>query len=115
MALYKLLQINAFDEFHHHEILAADLPEVISLDNVGMDQVGNESCLTDEVALELCDCRIFLPNNFYRDDLPEIAGSKLHGLVDDAHAALRDLAGHLVVEFVEDVLKFCHGNGGRGA
>lgn len=88
--------------------------EVIGLDNVGMDQVGNESCLTNEVALELCDRRIFFPDNFYRDDLPEIAGSKLHGLVDEAHAALRDLAGHLVVEFVEDVLKFSHGKGGRG-
>ena len=109
MALDKLLQVHAFDEFHHHEILAADLAEVIGLDNVGMDQVGNESCLTNEVALELCDRRIFLPDNFYRDDLPEIAGSKLHGLVDEAHAALRDLAGHLVVEFVEDVLKFSHG------
>ena len=82
MALNKLLQVHAFDEFHHHEILASDLTEVIGLDNVGMDQICNESCLTDEVALELCDRRIFLPNNFYRDDFPEIAGPELHSLVD---------------------------------
>ena len=115
MTLEKLLKIHAFDEFHYHEILTADLTEVVGLDNVGMDQVGNESRLADKIVLKFFDGRIFFPNNFYRDNLPEITRSELHGFIDEAHAAFRDLAGHLVVELVENVLKCGHRIGERRA
>jgi hypothetical protein len=46
---------------------------------------------------------ILLADQLDGDDLPEIARAELHGLVDDAHAALGDLADHLVVQLVEDV------------
>ena len=50
LAVEKLLEVHAGDELHHHEVLPADLAEVVGLDDVGMDQVGHEAGLADEAA-----------------------------------------------------------------
>ena len=82
---------------------------MVGLDDVGVDEVRDEARLPDEVVLELLDRGVLLADELHRDDLPEVARSQLHGLVHDPHAALRQLAGHLVVQFIEDVLEGCHG------
>jgi len=63
--------------------------------------------------LELFDGRIFLANEFYRYHLAKIAGAKLQCLVDDAHAALGNLARHFVVQLIEYVFDCCHYDRGK--
>jgi hypothetical protein len=108
VALEELLQVHTRDVFHHHEVLPADLAEVVGLDDVGVDEVGHEPGLADEVLLELLDRRVLLADQFDRDDLLEISGAALVGHVDDTHAALRELLDHLIVDFVEDVFDRGH-------
>ena len=43
------------------------------------------------------------------------SGAELDGLIDDAHAALRELADHLVMNLVENVFDGRHEAGGKGA
>ena len=109
VAFDELLQIHAPHKLHHHEILAAHLSQVVSLNDVGVDQVGDESGFADEIVLELFDCRVFFPDQFDGDDFAEISRAELHRFVNQAHSAFRDLSGHLIVEFAEDVFDCCHG------
>ena len=48
------------------------------------------------------------PDEFYRDDLAKISRAKLQRLIHQAHATLGNLARHLVVQFVENVLNRRH-------
>lgn len=107
------LEVHAADKFHHHEILPADLAEMVGLDDVGMDQVRDQPGLADEVLLELLDRREFLADQLDGHDFLEIANAELHRLVDHAHAALRELVQHLVVNLVEEVFDGRHDTRGK--
>ena len=101
--LDELLDVLAADELHHHEVLPADLAEVVRLDDVGVDQVSHEPRLADEVLLELRYGGVLLADQFHGDRLSELPRAVLVGLVDDAHAALRYLADHFVPDLIEDM------------
>ena len=106
--LQEVLEIHTPHKFHHHEILSAGLPKVVGLDDVGMDEVGNEPGLADEVILELLDGRILLANQLNGHDLAEIARAPLQRFEDKAHPTLGNLPSHLIVELAEDVFDRRH-------
>jgi hypothetical protein len=87
---------------------------MVGLDDVGMDEVGHEAGLANEVVLKLLNGGILFANQLYGYDLAKVSGAELHGLIDQAHPSLRDFAGHLIVELVEDVLNGRHGEGQKG-
>src|SRR6185503_16127394 len=108
MLFEELLEVHAADKLHHHEILPADLAKVEGLDDAGMDEVRDQPSLTDEVVLKLLDRRILLTNELYCDNLAKVAGAKLLSFVNDAHAAVGNLAHHFIVELVENVFDRRH-------
>ena len=107
--LDELLEVHPAHELHDHVVLPADLPEVIGLDDVGVNEVRDQARLADEVVLEFLDGRVLLANELHRDHLAEVAGPELHRLVDHAHAPFRELAGHLIPQLTGDLLKCRHG------
>ena len=51
--LGELFQVHAADQFHGDEIDAVGFAQMIGLDNVGVDQVGDQLGFADEVLDEL--------------------------------------------------------------
>jgi hypothetical protein len=47
-------------------------PEVVGLDDVGVDQVGDEPGFADEILLEFRDGRVLLANEFDGDHLAKL-------------------------------------------
>jgi hypothetical protein len=76
---------------------------MVSLHDVGVNEIRHETGLSDEIVLKFRYGGIFLPDQLHRDGLPELASAPLTGLVYDPHAAIGDFADHLVMNFVEDV------------
>ena len=109
MALEKLFEMHASNKFHDHEILSANLAQVVGLNDVGVDQIRDQSSLADEVLLELRDGRVFLTDQFDRDDLAEVSSTALHRFIDQSHAPFSDLSSQLIVQLIEDVLEGSHG------
>ena len=99
MALEKLLQVHASHVLHHHEILVVELTKVVGLDDVGVDQVGDEPGLADEVFLKLGDGGELFADKFNGNLFTKSSGADLEAFVDDAHAARRDLADEFVGNF----------------
>ena len=100
VAIDELLDVNAIHELHHHEVLTPGQSEMVGLDDIRVDQIGDEARLADEVLLELWYARIFFANDLNSYELMEVARTELERLVDDAHAALGDLPEQLVAELV---------------
>jgi len=73
---------------------------VISLDDVGVDQIGDEFGLTDEVVDELLLIGVILSNDFDGDPFDEFASAVLFGLVDDPHSAFKNFSDNIVPKFV---------------
>jgi len=94
------LEVHAADELHHHEILPAHLAEMVGLDDVGVDEVGDEFGFADEVFDELLLVGVVLADDFNGEAFDEIAGAMLFGFVDDPHAALENFADDVVVKLV---------------
>jgi hypothetical protein len=67
-----------------------------------MDQVGDQFGLADEIFDEHLLGRETRPDDFDGHPFDEILRAVLLGLIDDAHAALKDFAGDFVVKFVLD-------------
>jgi hypothetical protein len=103
MTFNQLLEMHAAHKFHYHEILSANLTEVIGLDDIGVDQVGDESGFADKVFLELRNGGLFFADELNGDNLAEITRTALDGFIHQPHAALSDLAGKLVVQLIEDM------------
>src|ERR1700690_547036 len=104
----ELLDVVAPDILHHHEVLAVHLPQVVGLDDVGVDQVRDEAGLPDEVLLEFRYRRVLAADELHGDRLLELAGPVLVRLVHDAHPALRYRADHLVGDPADDLFVRCH-------
>ena len=98
MLLEELLEVHAADKLHHHEVLAADLAQVIGLNDVGMDQVGDQFRFADEIFDEGFLVGVALADDFDGDALDEVARAVLFGFVNDAHAAFKDFSNNLVAE-----------------
>lgn len=108
VALHEVVQGDAVDELHGHEILSADFTEMVSLDDIRVNQIRDQTSFTDKVAAELFDLGIFFTNEFDRDAFGELAGSVLKSIVNDPHATRGNYAGELEVKFVEDVFELAH-------
>ena len=98
-ALEELLQVHSPNQLHADEAGPLALAEMVGLDDVGMDQVGDEACLPDEVGDEIRLTGQLSTNDLDRNALYEAAGTMLEGFVHDAHAADVDLMDDLVAEF----------------
>jgi hypothetical protein len=88
---------------------------MVGLDNVGMDQVGDEASFADEVFLEFLDRGILFTNQLNRYHFTKIAGTELMRFINDSHAAIRNLARHLIMKLVENVFDGRHWLSGKGA
>ena len=71
---------------------------MVGLDDVGVDEVGHQLGLADEVLDELLLAGVALANDLDGDTLDEVARAMLLRLVDDPHAALKNLADDLVTQ-----------------
>src|SRR5215212_9929661 len=103
MLLEELLEVNPSNKFHDHEILSADLPEVIGLNDVRVDQVRHQTSFADEVVLELLNRGVFLANQLYRDHLTKVSRSQLLCLVHHSHPTVGNLSRHLIMQLIENV------------
>ncbi len=100
--LGELFQVDAADQFHGDEEHAARLAQMVGLDDVGMDQVRDEFGFADEIVDELFLVGVILADDLDGDALDEVARAVLLGLIDDAHAAFKNLADDLVAEIAFD-------------
>ena len=75
---------------------------MIGLDDVRVDQVGDELGLADEILDEHLLAGEVRADDLDGHALDEIARAVLLGLINDAHAALKNLAGDFVAKFVLD-------------
>ncbi len=75
---------------------------MVGLDDVGVDEVGDELGLADEIINELLLARVVLADDLDGDAFYEVARAVLFRLVHDAHAALENLADDLVAELALD-------------
>ena len=103
----ELLQIHAANQFHADETNALGLAEVIGLDDVRVNQVGDELGLADEVLDEHLLAGEIRADDLDGHALDEIARAVLLGLENDAHAAFKNLADDLVTKVALDGEK-CH-------
>jgi hypothetical protein len=92
----ELFEVDAANQFHRDVIDPVRFAEMIRLDNVGVDQVGDEFSLADEILDELFLVRVVLADDFDRQPFHEAARAMLLRFVNDPHAALVDLADDLV-------------------
>jgi hypothetical protein len=75
---------------------------MISLNDVRVNQVCNQLGLPDKVVDELFLIGVVLPYDLDSDPLDEIAGALLLRLINNSHAAFKDLANDLIPELVLD-------------
>src|SRR4051812_1554238 len=73
---------------------------MIGLNDVGVDQVGDELGFTDKIVDELLLVRVILANDLQRDAFDEVTRAALFGLVDDTHAAFENFADDLVPKLI---------------
>ena len=106
--LGELLQVDAVDQFHADEIKPARLAQMVGLDDVGVDQVGHQLGLADEILDELLLAGVVLADDLHGHALDKIARAVLLGLVDHAHAAFENLADNLVAELALNGEQRCH-------
>jgi hypothetical protein len=95
VALNEVLEVDSVNILHRHIVLPADLPEMVGLHDVGVDEVGDEPGLANKVVAELLDPGVFLTDQFHRHALYKLASAILLRLIDDAHAALGNHAHEL--------------------
>ncbi len=97
--LGELLQVHPANQLHANEANPVVFAQVIGLHNVGVNQIGDQLGLADEILNEH-----LLAGNVRADDLDghaldEIARAVLFGFINNAHAALKYFADDFVTEF----------------
>ena len=88
---------------------AARFAEVVGLDDVGVDEVGDELRFADEILDEDLLVREILANDLDRDALGETASAFLLTFVNNAHPAFAEFAKDLVVKVALDGEQPGHG------
>jgi hypothetical protein len=81
---------------------------MVGLDDVGMDQIGDELGLADEILDEHLLARVMGADDLDGDALGEIACAVLLGFIDNPHAALKDFADDFVAKLALNGEE-CHG------
>ncbi len=94
----ELFEVCAPDQFHRDEENLAGGTEMIGLDDVGVNQVGHQFGFADKVFDERLLVGVTLANDLDGDAFDEVARAVLLGLIDDTHAALKNLSNDLVAE-----------------
>ncbi len=102
MLIEERIEIDAADQLHGDEQPSLRLSEVVGLDDVGVDQIGHQLRLANEVLGERGLPGELGPDHFHRDPLSEPVCPQLFRLIDDAHPALREFAEDLVTELMID-------------
>ena len=82
------------------------------LDDVRVDQVGDELGLANEILDEHLLAGVALADDLDGDALDEVPRAVLLGLVNDAHPALENLADDLVAKIALDGEQAGHGSDG---
>jgi hypothetical protein len=98
----ELLQIAAPNQLHANEVNIIGLAQMVGLDNVRMDQIGDELGLADKILDEHFLAGEIGANDLDGDAFYEIARAMLLGLVDHAHAAFKNFARDVVPEIALD-------------
>jgi hypothetical protein len=80
---------------------------MVGLDDIGMNQIGDQLGLADEVIDELLIIGVALADDLDRHPLYEIARAVLLGLIDNPHAALKNFADDFVAKLALN-RKECH-------
>src|SRR5437868_4556232 len=73
----ELFEVDAADQFHGNEENPLRFAQMIGLNDVGVNQVGDELRLSNEIIDELFLVGVILPNDLDGNSLHEIAGPKL--------------------------------------
>jgi hypothetical protein len=81
---------------------AVGLAEMVGLDDVRVDQVGDQLGLADEILDEHLLAGEIRADDLDGHALDEVARAVLLGFIHDAHAALKNFADDFVAEFVLD-------------
>jgi hypothetical protein len=81
---------------------------MVGLDDVGMDQIGDELGLADEILDEHLLARVMGADDLDGDALGEIARAVLLGFIDNSHAALKDFADDFIAKLALNGEE-CHG------
>src|SRR5262249_24956828 len=98
----KLFKIDAANQLHRNEEHASDFSQMIGLDDVGMNEIGDQFCFADEVINKGVLVGVILADHLDGNTLHEVAGAVLFGFIDHAHAAFEYLAYDLVPKFIFD-------------
>jgi hypothetical protein len=98
----ELLEVHPADQFHADETNAVVVTEMIGLDDVRVDQVGDELGLADEVLDEHLLAGVIRTDDLDGHALDEVARAVLLRLEHDAHAAFKNFADNFVAEIALD-------------
>ena len=104
----KLLQVHAPDQFHRNEEAPGVLTQMIGLNDVGMDQVGDQLGFANKVLNKLRLRGKILANDLDRDALEKLLGSRLLSLVNNSHPALKYFADDVIPDLVLNSEKDSH-------
>jgi hypothetical protein len=102
--VHELLEVDPVDVLHRDVVLLPDLPQLIDLHDVLMDQVGDQLRLADEHLDELGVLRELLEDRLDRHGFFETLRPELLGLENRAHPPLGDLPYQLEFVVVFEVL-----------
>src|SRR5688500_2221776 len=105
----ELFEVHAANQFHGDEVDSACFAQVIGLNDVGMDEVGDEFCFADKVFNEDLLIGEILANDLDCNTLGETARAFLLTFVNNAHPAFAEFAKDLVVEVALDGEQPWHG------
>jgi hypothetical protein len=81
---------------------------MVGLDDIGVDEVGDQFGFADEILDELFLVGVVLADDLHGHALDKVARAMLLGFVHDAHAPFEDLADDLVSEIALDSEQRCH-------
>ncbi len=98
----ELFQVHAPDQFHRNESHAVRLAKLVGLDDVRVNQVGDELGLADKILEEHFLAGEIGADDFDGDAFDKSARAVLLGFIHDAHAALKNFADDFIAEFVLD-------------
>ena len=98
----EVFEIDAANQFHRDKTQAVRFAEMVGLDDVRMNQIGDEFGLANEIIHEHFLAAEVGPDDFDGDALDEIARAVLLRFIHDAHATLENFPGDFIAKFVLD-------------
>src|SRR5207244_5174730 len=100
--LLDLFKVHPAEQFHRDEINVVCLPQMVGLNDIRMNEVGDELGLADKIVDELLLVGVALANDLDVYAFYEIARTVLLGFVYDSHAAFINFADNVISELAMD-------------